>query len=279
MKNKDSRIKNCIRAYVVILATSILGVAIAAPCFAEETIFRELARKMQNPVSDQVSITLEDNINFGVGLNDDVQHILDVNSLYSFNLGDNWNLVNSTFVPVLNQPELIPGTGNQFGLGDITSSFFFMPRSSRFAIFGIGPIASFPTASDETLGLGKWRVGPAVAVISMPGRWIFGVVASHLWSVGGDSNRENINSISINPVLFYNFPSGWYMVSTPTISADWTADSVDHWIVPVGGGFGKIFKIGKQEMNASVQAFYNVEQTAAAEDWSLNLQLQFLFPN
>ena len=279
MKNKDSRIKHCIRAYVVILAPPMLWVAIVAPCFAQETVFRDLARKMQNPVSDRISLTFEDNINFGVGLNDDVQNILNIKSLYSFNLGDNWNLVNSTIVPVLNQPELVPGTGDQFGLGDITSTFFLMPRSSRFAIFGVGPIVSFPTATDETLGLEKWRVGPALAVISMPGRWIFGAVANNLWSVGGYSNREDINSMEITPVLFYNFPNGWYLVSTPTITADWIADSGDRWIVPLGGGVGKIFKIGKQAMNASVQAFYNVEQTVTAADWSLGLQLQFLFPN
>jgi hypothetical protein len=279
MKKKYSRTKYCIRAYAFILATSMLWVAIVAPCFAEETVFRDLARKMQNPVSDRISFTFEDNINFGVGLNDDVQNILNIKSLYSFNLSDNWNLVNRSIIPVVNQPELVPGTGNQFGLGDISSSFFFMPRSSRFAIFGIGPIVSFPTASDETLGFGKWRVGPAAAVISMPGRWVFGGLVSNLWSVGGDSDREDIVTLAIQPFVFYNFPSGWYAVSSPIISAFWTENSADRWTVPLGGGFGKVFKIGKQNMNASVQAFYNVEQTVNDGDWSLRLQLQFLFPN
>jgi hypothetical protein len=118
-----------------------------------------------------------------------------------------------------------------------------------------------------------------VAVISMPGRWVLGAVVNNLWSVGGDSNREDITSMAIRPVLFYNFPNGWYIVSTPIIRAVWTADSDNRWIVPVGGGFGKIFKIGKQKMNASAQAFYNVEKPDAFEDWSLRLQFQFLFPN
>jgi hypothetical protein len=252
--------------------------AMAAPCFAQETVFRELARKMQNPVSDRISFSFEDRINFGVGLNNDVQNILNVRSLYSFNLGDEWNLINRTIVPVINQPELVPGTGDQFGLGDISSTFFVMPRSSRFAIFGIGPVVSFPTATDETLGTEKWGVGPSLVVVSMPDQWILGVLGSNLWSVGGDSNREDINSMSIQPFLFYNFPSGWYIVSTPIIRAAWTADSEDRWIVPIGGGFGKIFKIGKQAMNTSAQAFYNVEKPGAVADWSLRLQLQFLFP-
>lgn len=278
MRNKDSRVKHCIWDYVFILATSMLWVAIVVPCYAEETVFRELARKMQNPVSDRISFSFEDRINFGVGLNDDVQNILNVRSLYSFNLGDEWNLVNRTIVPVVDQPEPVSGSGDQFGLGDISSTFFLMPRSSRFAIFGVGPVVSFPTATDETLGTEKWRVGPAAVVVSMPGRWIFGALVNNLWSVGGDSNREDVNSMAIQSFLFYNFPSGWYLVSSPIIRAVWTADSDDRWIVPLGGGVGKIFQVGKQSMNASVQAFYNVEKPGAVADWSLRLQLQFLFP-
>jgi len=275
---KKSGTKHYIRAFVFILVTSMLWVAIVAPCFAEETIFRELARKMHNPVSDRISLTLDSRINFGAGLNDGTQSIHNFGSLYSFNLADDWNLVNSTIVPVVDQPEFIPGTGDQFGLGDISSTFFLMPRSSRFAIFGVGPVISFPTATDKTLGLEKWRVGPAVAVVSMPGRWVFGAVVNNLWSVGGNSNREDVNSMTISPFVYYNFPNRWYAVSSPIIRAAWTADSEDHWIVPIGGGVGKIFEIGKQKMNASAQAFYNVEQTVAIADWSLRLQFQFLFP-
>lgn len=257
----------------------MLWIAIAAPCFAQEdTVFRDLARKMQNPVSDRISLSLEGRINFGVGLNEDVQSIINVRSLYSFNLGDNWNLINRTIVPVVSQPELIPGSGSQFGLGDVLSTFFLMPRESRFAIFGIGPAVSFPTATDKTLGLEKWRVGPAAVVATMPGRWVLGTLVTNLWSVGGDPSRADINSMVIQPFVHYNFPHGWYLLSSPIITAAWTAESENRWIVPVGGGVGKVFSIGKQKMNASAQAFYNVEQTTAIADWSLRLQFQFLFP-
>jgi hypothetical protein len=48
--------------------------------------------------------------------------------------------------------------------------------------------------------------------------------------------------------------------------------------VPFGGGIGKIFRIGKQPVNAQVQAFYNVAKPDKGPDWTLRLQLQFLFP-
>lgn len=256
----------------------MLLVAIAAPCFAEETVFRKLAKKMQNPVSDRVTFTFEQSINFGVGLDDDVQKILRIKSLYTFNLSDDWNLINSTIVPVVDQPELFPGAGDQTGFADINSTFFLMPRFIKFAIFGVGPIVSLPTATDEVLGTEKWSVGPAAAIVATPGRWVFGFVVNNLWSVGGASTREDINAFALRPFVYYNFPSGWYTVTSPTIRAVWTADSDDRWIVPLGGGVGKVFQVGKQKMNAFVQAFYNVEHPEFGPDWSLRLQLQFLFP-
>ena len=48
--------------------------------------------------------------------------------------------------------------------------------------------------------------------------------------------------------------------------------------MPAGGGFGRIFEIGGQAMNASLQGFYNVQNPEFGPDWSLRLQLLFLFP-
>jgi hypothetical protein len=71
---------------------------------------------------------------------------------------------------------------------------------------------------------------------------------------------------------------GWYLVSSPIITANWEADSDGTWTVPLGGGFGKIFRIGNQPMNAQLQGFYNVEHPQFGPEWSLRFQLQFLFP-
>jgi len=46
----------------------------------------------------------------------------------------------------------------------------------------------------------------------------------------------------------YNFPSGWYLTSTPTIVADWEADNDNRWTVPVGGG------VGQRVLDADIQS-------------------------
>ncbi len=60
--------------------------------------------------------------------------------------------------------------------------------------------------------------------------------------------------------------------------ANWEADSDNRWTVPFGGGVGKIFSIGKQPINASATAYYNVEKQDFEADWQMRLRVQFLFP-
>jgi hypothetical protein len=46
----------------------------------------------------------------------------------------------------------------------------------------------------------------------------------------------------------------------------------------VGGGIGKIVRLGKLPVNLSCQGFYNVESPRNGADWTLRLQMQLLFP-
>ena len=76
----------------------------------------------------------------------------------------------------------------------------------------------------------------------------------------------------------YHLPDGWYLTSAPVITANWQADSDDEWTVPIGGGLGKIFRMGDQPVNLQVQGFYNVEKPDLGPEWTLRIQLQLLFP-
>ena len=51
------------------------------------------------------------------------------------------------------------------------------------------------------------------------------------------------------------------------MTANWEANSDNRWTIPVGGGVGKIFKIGKQPVNGQVSAYYNVEKPEFEADW------------
>ena len=107
-------------------------------------------------------------------------------------------------------------------------------------IGGLGPTFVFNSATDDRLGLGKWSVGPTIAVVSIPDPWVVGAVFRNIWSFAGDHQRQKVNAFLVQPFLNYNFRNGWYLASTPVISANWEAeDKRNRWTVPIGGGIGK----------------------------------------
>jgi hypothetical protein len=70
----------------------------------------------------------------------------------------------------------------------------------------------------------------------------------------------------------YNFPYGWYVTSSPIMTANWLAASNDRWTLPLGGGVGKL------PINLQLQAFDNVlTPKRGGADWQLSFQVQFLF--
>jgi hypothetical protein len=62
------------------------------------------------------------------------------------------------------------------------------------------------------------------------------------------------------------------------MTADWTRNSGDQWTLPIGGGVGKVFSIGAQPVNMSLQAYDNVIKIDGGADWQLRFQVQLLFP-
>jgi hypothetical protein len=203
------------------------------------------------------------------------QHVVNIQPVYPISLG-NLNLINRLIMPVLYQP--IGKDDGEFGLGDFQYTMFFSPAKAGKVIWGVGPAISIPTATDDALGTGKWSAGPSVVALTMPGRWVLGALASNTWSFAGDSSRPDVNSMLFQPFINYNFNKGWYFSSSPVITSNWEADSDNRWTVPVGGGIGKIFKMGNQPMNAQMGAYYNVEKPDGGADWNLRFQVQFMFP-
>lgn len=82
----------------------------------------------------------------------------------------------------------------------------------------------------------------------------------------------------LQPFVNYNLPKGWYLTSSPIMTTDWEADSSERWTVPVGGGAGRLFRIGKLPVNTQLGAYYNVERPEFGSEWQLRLQIQLLFP-
>ena len=238
----------------------------------------ELARKAQNPIANLISLPFQNNTNFGVGPLDRTQNVLNIQPVIPVSLSDDLLLITRTIVPIIYQPEPPTGGGGTFGLGDINPQFYFSPKTSSNITWGVGPTFLLPTATSQVLGQGKWGIGPAAVIVVTTKQWVFGAVANNIWSVAGDSDRPDVSQLTFQPFINYNMKDGWYLVSAPILTANWEASGGNQWTVPLGGGFGRIFAIGEQKVNAQLQAFWNVVKPDAGPDWTLRGQFQLLFP-
>jgi hypothetical protein len=238
---------------------------------------QDLAKASQNPVSSLISVPFENISSFNNGPNDAYVNTLLIKPVIPVGISENWNLINRAIIPVIYQGEIIDGIGSKFGLGDITYQGFISPAKPGKFIWGVGPTVSFPTGSSR-MTTDKWSAGPAVVGLTMPGNWVVGALAFNLWSFAGDDDDPDVNTLSFQYFVNYNLPKGWYLSMTPTITANWKADSNDRWTVPFGGGFGRVFKIGKQPVNASLKAYYNAEHPEDTSNWNIAAGLTFMFP-
>ena len=253
---------------------------LSAPHVRADDSTEELAKKTQNPVADLISIPFQSNFNFPAGPRDALQYVLNVQPVIPIKLTTDWNLITRTIVPIVSQGSLAPGIDHVGGLGDINPSFFLSPANPGKLIWGVGPTMTFPTASDRLLGSGKWSMGPAGVVLTMQGPWVYGALVNNQWSFAG-WGKNDVNQGLIQPILNYNFGQGWYLTSSPIITANWTAPASNQWTLPLGGGGGKLWRVGKVGLpvNTQISAFYNAIRPDFAPDWQLRFQLQFLLPS
>jgi hypothetical protein len=249
----------------------------------------ELAKASQNPVGNMISLPFQNNTSFGIGPDDAISNVLNIQPVWPVPLSPKWNLINRGIVPVIYREEVIPGAGSAFGLGDISYTGFISPSKPGKLIWGVGPSFLLPTAQEDRFATDKFSAGAGVVILSMPGNWVVGALVQNVWSIAGDSNAADVNQLLFQPIINYNFPKGWYFTSVPVITANWEADSDNRWTIPVGGGFGKITKWGNRPVDLSMQGFYNVESPTPliaqgpnldnqGETWTLRLQLKLLFP-
>ena len=235
----------------------------------------DLAKQSQNPVGSLISLPFQNNTNFGYGPGDDVQNILNIQPVIPVSLSKKWNLINRTIIPVMYQPEVVTGVGSTTGIGDTSYTGFISPREPGNLIWGAGPVISIPTSTDDALGSGEWAAGPSVVLLTMPGSWVVGVLASNIWSFDSDAD---VNFFFSQIFANYNMDKGWFLTSQPIFTANWSADSGDQWTVPIGGGIGRVYKIGKQPVNTIAQVYYNLDKPTFGADWQFRFQFTFLFP-
>jgi hypothetical protein len=250
--------------------------ALSIPMCAQEP--SDIAKQAQNPIASLISVPFENDFNPYTGVNKEDSYVLEMKPVIPIRLSNDWTLITRTIIPVIQVPDLAPGVSGTSGLGDIQESLFLSPSKAGPVIWGAGPVISIPTATENILGTKKLSVGPTVVVLRIQGHWLFGSLVQNLFSVAGPSGRPDVNQMLMQPFVNYNLPHKWYLTSSPIITANWEVRPDERWVVPVGGGVGKIVHFGKLPVNIYTQFFRNVQRPDGTSSWSARFQMQLLFP-
>ena len=251
----------------------------AAPAFAAMSE-EELAKLAQNPVGNLISVPFQNNTNFNYGPQSDTQNVMNIQPVIPISVNEEWNVITRTILPVISQPALSP-TGERInGIGDTVFTAFLSPAKPGAWIWGAGPVIQLPTNSNAVMGNKNWGAGPSVVVLHMDhgDPWVYGVLVNNIWSLSSNKQGGSYNNGLIQPFVNYNFKGGAYFTTSPIITADWKANSSDRWTVPLGGGVGKIFHVGKLPVNSQISAYYNIEKPEFGADWQIRAQVQLMFP-
>ena len=147
--------KISLKLLVVVAATIGLSAFAAEVDHANDA---ELAQELTNPIADLITIPIQMTYDQNIGPVDDGYKLqTNIQPVIPFDLTEDWILLTRTILPVVKQDEVYPGAGSQFGLGDTSVSLFFSPKKpSGGVIWGVGPIALLPTATDSLLGSKIW---------------------------------------------------------------------------------------------------------------------------
>jgi hypothetical protein len=179
-------------------------------------------------------------------------------------------------------PELLPideFSGRTTGFGDMYYVGLVSPKTApkigdASFVWGIGVNQSFPTASDDVLGTGKWSTGPAAIAGYLGEKVKVAALIQNYFSHSGDSDRDKVRLMNLQYFYYYSLSDVMSIGAGPNIIGNWEASKGDKWTVPIGLGINRTFQIGKVPVRIGAEAFYNVVRPdSIGSDWGFRFYL------
>jgi len=236
----------------------------------EKTNEAELAKKLQNPIANLISVPIQNNWDWNS--HSLMKYTANIQPVIPFSISKDWNLITRTIMPVIySEP-----AGDKTGLGDIVQSFFLSPKAPVGGwIMGGGPVFLYPSATDDALGGEKWGAGPTAVVLQQKNGWTYGALANHLWSFTGNDERAYVSTTFLQPFVSYTTKKfTTYGINTES-SYDWNQE---RWTVPINLSVSQLIKLGKQPISIQFGPRVYVERPGGGPNWGLRFAVTMLFP-
>ena len=236
----------------------------------------EIAKELANPIASLISVPFQNNFQFGIGGQDGYKYLLNFQPVIPVSLSKGINLINRIIIPVIAQNKAV-NMERQNGLGDILYSAFFSPSGGGLT-WGIGPAFSIPTATNDLLGSKKLLIGPTAVALAQPGSWTVGFLANNLWSVAGDENRPDVNSLFAQPFFSYNFKGGLGIGALSENVYDWKNKRLASGLMALN--LTQVFKFGTKQVAslAAMPVYYYSSNAVNKPEWGARIALILVFP-
>jgi len=258
---------------VVLFAT--LG-AVAESSNAKSS--KELAQEIANPLTTMIMVPIQYEYNENIGSDDDgTRSTIFFQPIIPFELSEEWNLITRTIMPLIEQKDIFPDAGYQFGLGDITESLFFSPAKSTKSGWtqGFGPVFQLDVATDDYLGLDEHGLGLSYIALRVDGPETYGFLINQVYSVEGHLGDAHSNMF-MQPFFDYTTEGAMTIELTSESNYNWNESE---WSIPVTLTASQFFMVGNQSLLVGGGFKYWLESTESdPEGLSLNINLYLLFP-
>jgi hypothetical protein len=118
------------------------------------------------------------------------------------------------------------GRDSTSGLGDLYGQALqiLRPKPTFFIAYGTGLV--LPTATDDTLGQGKWVASPLLAPVWFFPKKGFAFVKIQDWvSFAGDSDRADVHYLTVTPTLLWRVSRRGWMLLDAESNTNWERDA------------------------------------------------------
>lgn len=253
----------------VLAATGLAALLGIGPAMAQDSAQNEA----NNPLTPKITLNLHDYyVPRMFDLGDEWSNQLLFRGVIPFKAFGRGQLFRFT-LPVVSAPQF--PSGRDVGLGDLTV-MDIIPFKRGAMEYGLGPLLVLPTASEDSLGAGKWQAGlVGLAVASRP-KGILGALVTWQASFAGEDDRDDVQLLTVQPLILRNFPGGWYLRSTAIMN--FNLENGDY-AVPVGLGLGRVVPVNPgTTANFFLEPQYTVSHEGSGQpEWQIFAGVNFQF--
>jgi len=246
----------------------------------------EMQKKLQNPLASIKMVTADNHIATDTGNTGETSYGFSLQGLYAIDVPEKkFSFLPRVVVPILglepgaNVPPVLPpdenATESNWGVGDSLVQLLFAPYTDGNWKWGGGPTISLPTATKTELEGPQWGLGLAgVLVGNFTEKLSFAGIIANQWG-----NSGKFNTMTIQPMLYYELAPAKSLAYNAVISADWEESKTNRWTVPIGLSYNQTWDMGGGHgFDLAIGPYYNVVRPDGGAKWQLRFAFTWLFP-